>query len=120
MIRRQLTDEQWARIADLVPGKLSDSGRTGKDTRLLLDAVLWIARTGSPWAAIRPTPWYTVYTRFWRWSRRGVWLSLFNALVEDPDFEYLIIDSTIVRAHQHSAGAKGGLKIRPSDEVAAA
>ena len=122
LIRRQLTDEQWARIADLVPGKKSDSGRTGKDTRLFLDAVLWIARTGSPWRDLPDAfgPWYTAYTRFWRWSRRGVWLSLFNALVEDPDFEYLIIDSTIVRAHQHSAGAKGGLKIRPSDEVAAA
>jgi len=122
LIRRQLTDGQWARIADLVPGKKSDSGRTGKDTRLFLDAVLWIARTGSPWRDLPDAfgPWYTVYTRFWRWSRRGVWLSLFNALVEDPDFEYLIVDSTIVRAHQHSAGAKGGLKIRLSDEVAAA
>ena len=122
LIRRQLTDEQWARIEALVPGKKSDSGRTGEDTRLFLDAVLWIVRTGSPWRDLPDAfgPWYTVYTRFWRWSRGGVWWSLFNALVEDPDFEYLIIDSTIVRAHQHSAGAKGGLKIRPSGEVAAA
>jgi len=86
LIRRQLTDEQWGRIAALVPGKKSDAGRTGKDTRLFVDAVLWIARTGSPWRDLPNEfgPWYTAYTRFWRWSRRGVWLSLFNALAEDP------------------------------------
>ena len=106
---------------DLVPGKTSDSGRTGKDTRLFLDAVLWIARTGSPWRDLPDAfgPWYSVYTRFWRWSRRSVWESLFNALADDPDFEYLMIDSTIVRAHQHAAGAKGGLKISISGGRAA-
>ncbi len=122
MFRRDLTDDQWQRIGALVPGKKSDRGRTGSDTRLFLDAVLWISRTGSPW---RDLPdefglWYTVYTRFWRWSRKGAWESLFKALADDPDFEYLIIDSTIVRAHQHAAGARGGLKIRPSGARAAA
>ena len=63
--------------------------------------------------------WYSVYTRFWRWSKKGVWESLFKALADDPDFEYLMIDSTIVRAHQHAAGAKGGLKITPSGARAA-
>jgi putative transposase len=105
----------------LVPGKKSDPGRTGHDTRLFIDAVLWIARTGAPWRDLPDEfgPWYSVYTRFWRWSRRGVWESLFNALADDPDFEYLMIDSTIVRAHQHGAGAKGGLKISTSDDHAA-
>ena len=122
MIRRALTDAQWARNADLVPGKKSDPGRTGKDTRLFLDAVLWVARTGSPWRDLPGGfgPWYNVYTRFWCWSRGGVWESLFKALADDPDFEYVIVDPTIVRAHQHSAGAKGGLKIRPSADRAAA
>ncbi len=122
MFRRDLTDGQWKRIGDLVPGKKSDSGRTGADTRLFVDAVLWISRTGSPWRDLPKEfgPWYTVYTRFWRWSRKGVWESLFNALADDPDLEYLIIDSTIVRAHQHAAGARGGLKIRPSGARAAA
>lgn len=121
MIRRELSDAEWARIGPLVPGKESDPGRTGQDTRLFVDAVLWIARTGSPWRDLPDEfgPWYSVYTRFWRWSQRGVWDSLFNTLADDPDFEFLMIDSTIVRAHQHAAGAKGGLKISTSgDRVA--
>ena len=122
MIRRALTDQQWERIKDMVPGKAGDRGRTGTDTRLFIDAVLWIARTGAPWRDLPPEfgPWYTVYTRFWRWSRKGVWERLFKHLREDPDFEYLIIDSTIVRAHQHAAGAKRGLRIRPLDARAEA
>ncbi len=122
MIRRSLTDAQWALICDLVPGKQGDSGKTGKDNRLFVDAVLWLCRTGAPWRDLPGEfgPWYSVYTRFWRWSRRGGWESLFKAMVKDPDFEYLMIDSTIVRAHQHAAGAKGGLRIRPSGARAAA
>ena len=57
--------------------------------------------------------WFTVYTRFWRWARKGVWERVFKALCEDPDFEYVLIDGTLVRVHQHGTGAKGGLKIRP-------
>ena len=122
MLRRELTDEQWRRIAGLVAGKATDCGVTGGDNRLFVDAVLWIARTGSPW---RDLPcefgeWNSVYVRFSRWAKKGVWELLFKALADDPDFEYLIIDSTVVRAHQHAAGAKGGLKIRPSDARAAA
>ncbi len=77
----------------------------------------WIARTSSPWRDLPDAfgNWNTVYVRFSRWAKQGAWESLFKALVDDPDFEYLIIDSTIVRAHQHASGAKGGLKIRPSD-----
>jgi putative transposase len=110
-----LTDEQWARIKDLVPGKETDRGATGRDNRLFLDAVLWIARTGAPWRDLPPEfgNWNSVWRRFSRWSEAGVWESLFNALADDPDLEYILIDSTIVRAHQHTAGAKGGLKIRP-------
>ena len=122
MIRRELTDAQWARIEKLVPGKGGDKGRHGEDNRLFVDAVLWIARTGSPW---RDLPdefgnWNSVFQRFRRWAKKGVWESLFKALVENPDFEYLIIDSSIVRAHQHAAGAKGAAKIRRSGARAAA
>ena len=62
----------------------------------------------------------TVYTRFWRWAQKGVWERLFKRLSEDPDFEYVLIDATLVRVHQHGTGAKGGLKIRPSANRAAA
>jgi transposase len=57
---------------------------------------------------------FTVYTRFWRWAQKGVWERIFKALCDDPDFEYVLIDGTLVRVHQHGTGAKGGLKISPS------
>lgn len=122
MSRRTLTDAHWQRIEASVPGKAGDRGATGKDNRLFVDAVLWLVRTGAPW---RDLPaefghWNTVWRRFDRWAKAGAWQRLFEALAEDPDFEYVIIDATIVRAHQHSAGAKGGLKIRPSAARAAA
>jgi putative transposase len=122
LIRRELTTAQWRRIEQLVPGKEGDKGRHGEDNRLFVDAVLWIARAGAPW---RDLPeefgnWNSVFQRFRRWAKKGVWQSLFNALVENPDFEDLIIDSTIVRAHQHAAGAKGGAKMRRSGVRAAA
>ena len=86
-----------------------DRGRSGADNRLFVDAVLWVLRTGSPW---RDLPeefgnWNSVFQRFRRWAIKGVWESLFKALVEDPDFEYLMIDATIVRTHQHAARRKG-------------
>ena len=114
MIRRELTDAQWWRIQHLVPGKEGDKGRHGADNRLFVDAVLWIARAGAPWRDLPPAfgRWNSVFQRFRRWAKKGVWERIFNALMESPDFEYLIIDSTIVRAHQHAAGAKGGAKMR--------
>lgn len=116
MIRRELTDEHWKRIERLVPGKKGDKGRAGEDNRLFVDAVLWILRTGAPWRDL-PSEfgnWNSTYVRFRRWARNRVWESLFNALADDPDFEHVMIDATIVRAHQHAAGAKGGLSIRRS------
>jgi putative transposase len=120
--RRTLRDAQWARIADLVPGKNGDSGASGKDNRLFVDAVLWIARTGAPWRDLPPElgNWNSTWRRFDRWSEKGVWERLFAALADDPDFEYVLIDATIVRAHQHAAGAKGGLKLRRSGARVAA
>ena len=115
-IRLVLSNQQWKRIENLCVGKPEDPGGTGADNRMFVEAVLWIARTGSPW---RDLPrifgkWNSVFVRFNRWSEGGVWQRIFAALADDPDFEFLILDSTIVRAHQHAAGAKGGLKIRPS------
>jgi transposase len=122
LIRRELTTAQWSRIERMVPGKKGDRGRSGEDNRLFVDAVLWTLRTGAPW---RDLPrefgkWNSVFTRFDRWSKKGVWERIFGVLAADPDFEYTMIDATIVRAHQHAAGAKGGLKIRRSAVPAAA
>jgi putative transposase len=115
-VRLVLSEGQWQRIEGLCAGKAGDPGVTGSDNRMFVEGVLWIARTGSPWRDLPPVfgAWNSVFTRFNRWSRGGVWRRLFAALSDDSDFEYAIIDSTIVRAHQHAAGAKGGLKIRPS------
>lgn len=114
MARRELRDDQWNKIKDLLPGKVSDPGRSAMDNRLFMDAILWIARTGAHWRELPEHfgAWNSVFQRYNRWSKAGVWERLFQALSDDPDFEYVMIDSTIVRAHQHSAGAKGGLKKR--------
>mgnify|MGYP001598738339 CR=1 FL=1 len=116
MVRRELTDAQWELIAPLVAGKKGDRGVTGKDNRLFVDAVLWIVRGGAPWRFLPAEfgNWNSVFVRFNRWAKVGLWHRIFKALVRNPDFSYRIIDSTIVRAHQHAAGAKRGLKIRRS------
>jgi transposase len=111
-----LSDRQWERIAGHVPGRLDTRGANGRDNRMFVEGVLWIVRTGSPWRDLPEVfgEWNSVFRRFSRWSEKGVWWRIFEAMSDDPDFEYLIIDSTVVRAHQHAAGAKkGGLKVRP-------
>lgn len=121
MSREWLRDDQFERIASLLPGKASDPGRTAADNRMFVEAVLWIARTGSPWRDLPPQfgPWNSVYQRFSRWSRRGVWHRVFVQLAKEANFEEVFIDSTIVRAHQHAAGAPKKTVIKPSDGHAA-
>jgi len=111
-----LSDAAWARMAPLIIGRPDQKGLTGRDNRMFVEGVLWIVRTGSPWRDLPEVfgDWNSVFRRFSRWSQKGVWRRIFEAMSDDPDFEYLIVDSTIIRAHQHAAGAKkGGLKIRP-------
>jgi transposase len=110
-----LSDAAWAKVAPVLPGKTSDPGATGKDNRLFLEAVLWRVRTGVPW---RDLPvdfgkWNSIFVRFKRWAKSGVFERLFERLSGQPDFEYALIDGTIVTAHQKASGARGGLKIRP-------
>ena len=112
-VRLILKDHQWDRMEPHLPGRASDPGRTGADNRRFVEAVLWLARTGSPWRDLPPAfgRWNSVFIRFSRWSKDEVWDRLFAAMADDPDFEYLMVDSTIIRAHQHAAGKKGGLKL---------
>ncbi len=118
MIRRHgLQDDQWARIAHLLPGRAGHVGGTARDNRLFVEAVLYRYRTGVPWRDLpeRFGDGKNVHRRFSRWAAGGVWARVFPELSADADDEYALLDATIVRAHQHSAGArtKGG-PTRPS------
>ena len=117
MIRHRLSDGQWVRIEHLLPGKPGDPGRSGDDNRLFIDAVVWMARTGCPWRDLPPFfgKWNSVWKRFRRWAKAGIWERILAALADDPDFESVIIDGTVIRAHQHAAGGKGGFKNKRSD-----
>ena len=122
MDRMVLRDDQWERVAPLLPGKVGDPGRTAADNRLFLEAVLWIVRVGAPW---RDLPecfgnWNSAFQRFRRWAKSGVFDRVFHALSADADVEYVILDGTIVRVHQHGTGARGGLRLRPLDAPVAA
>lgn len=103
-----MRDDQWERIKDLLPGRIDDPGVTAKDNRLFLEAVFWIVRTGSPWRDLPKEygKWHSVYMRFSRWVKTGVWQRLRDAVRNDPDLEQLLIDSSIIKAHQHASGAQ--------------
>jgi transposase len=115
--RYALRDDQWERIKDLLPGREASVGVTAKDNRLFVEAVLYRYRAGIPWRDLpeRFGPFRKVHTRFSRWAKSGVWEKVFTQLANEADNEYAMIDSTIVRAHQHSAGARQkGAKTKPS------
>lgn len=108
--RYALRDDQWERIKDFLPGREGHVGGTARDNRLFVEAVLYRYRARIAWRDLpeRFGDFRVIHTRHTRWSKRGVWRRIFERLAEDADNEYAMIDSTIVQAHQHSAGAKGG------------
>ena len=121
-MRRVLNDEQWKQIEHLLSGKDTDCGVTAKDNRTFVEAVLWIARTGSPW---RDLPnelghWHRVYVRYSRWAKKGIWKRVFEALANDPALEQLMIDGSIVRVHQHGASKKTNDSASPKAKAAGA
>ncbi len=129
MEKHELTDQQFAKLALHLPPQKPRTGRPAKDHRTVLEGILWVLRTGAPWRDLpeRFGPWRTVYSRFRRWQQAGVWDRVLAALQRqadadgDLDWTLHFVDSTVVRAHQHAAGAKGGTpKPRPSAAAAAA
>ena len=122
MPRLWLRGDQWARIEGLLPGKTGDRGRSAADNRQFVEAVLWIARTGAPWRDLPSAfgNWNSVYVRFRRWAKSGVWERLLAVLHDDLDREHVSMDSTVVRAHQHAAGAKKASTIKRLAALAAA
>src|SRR5271154_4993103 len=119
MDRYVLSDAQWAKMEPYCLGKKADPGRSGEDSRRFVEAVLWIARSGSPWRDLPPLfgPWNTVFKRYRDWVKADVFKRLFDAVSDRPDMEYAMVDATIVKSlplakagvHRHGQGATGGL-----------
>jgi transposase len=126
MRRHELSDAQWERLRPLLPPRKPGAPR--KDDRLVINAIVWKLKTGAPWRDLpeRYGPWGSVYTRFHRWTRDGVWDRIFAAVQRQADaageidWELHFVDGTVVRAHQHAAGGKGGPPSRRSGAARAA
>lgn len=121
--RYELTDTEYVQIEGLLPAERNGKqGRPGKDNRTMLNGIIWIARSGAPWRDLpeRYGPWQSVYSRFRKWIEDGILDNIFRVLTIDADTETLMIDSTIVRAHQSSAGEKGGIVRNPKSAEAEA
>lgn len=112
--RYELSEEQWEKIEGMLPGKAQDPGRSGADNRVFVNGVLWVLRSGAHWHDLpeRYGKWKTVHKRFTRWAKSGVWEKVFESLIKDRKNDYLMLDSTLVKAHQQAATGKGGLAIR--------
>jgi transposase len=113
--RYELNEGQWGRIANLLPGRKETVGRTAADNRVFVNGVLWVLRSGARWSDLpeRYGKYKSVHKRFARWAVSGVWDRMFRTLTQDASNEYLMIDSTLVRAHQPAAtGRKKGARTR--------
>ncbi len=120
MTRGELTDQQWERLRSHLPPQKPHTGRPANDHRNILNGILWILRTGAPWRDLpkKYGSWKTVSSRFYRWQKAGRWQQIWSGLQQQADaagqidWEVHMGDSTVVRAHQHAAGAKGGNKTK--------
>jgi transposase len=112
--RHELSDEQWEHVQPLLPPQKAHTGRPGNDHRMMLNGMIWIAKTGAPWRDLpeRYGKWPSVYSRFQRWRKAGIWDRIWSDLQREEDaagkvdWEIHFVDGTVVRAHQHAAGAK--------------
>ena len=120
--RYELTDVEWAKIEHLLPPEQTGKkGRPAKNNRTMFNGIVWIAKSGAPWRDLpeRYGPWETVYSRYRKWLDDGILDNIFRVLSLDAELEELSIDSTIVRAHQSSAGAKKEALLQKSEEAEA-
>ena len=107
MRRHELSDEQFEKIEALLPGRKCCVGVTAKDNRSFVNGVIWIFKTGAPWRDLpeRYGNWKNVHRRFSRWASKGIFNKIFSALSEDSDMEFISMDGSVIKAHQHAAGA---------------
>ena len=105
-----LSDSVWALLEAHLPGQSGQWGGIAKDNRQFINAVFWILRTGVPWRDLPASygDWKNTHRRFCRWRDRGVWEVLLEQLIDDPDFEWLMIDESHCKVHPHAAGAREG------------
>ncbi|GFN45119.1 transposase [Candidatus Regiella insecticola] len=108
--RHDISDHVWSLLEAHLPGRKGTWGGIARDNRQFINAVFWILRTGAPWRDLPPDygGWKNTHRRFCRWRDKGLWESLLEALIVEPDFEWLMIDATHSKVHPHAAGAKGG------------
>ncbi len=108
--RHDISDKVWHKLESHLPGNKGSVGRPPKDNRLFINAVFWILRTGAPWRDLPPDygNWNNVNRRFCRWRDAGIWENLLETLIENPDYEWLMIDASHCKVHPHAAGARGG------------
>lgn len=108
--RHDIQDKDWELIEPLLPGQRGQWGGVAKDNRQFINAVFWILRTGAPWRDLPSAygDWKNTHRRFCRWRDKGVWEALLDRLIDEPDYEWLMIDASHCKAHAHAAGAKGG------------
>ena len=108
--RHDISDEVWSFLEPHLPGQRGQWGGIAQDNRRFINGVFWILRTGAPWRDLPPFygKWGTVYQRFRRWRDKGIWEKLLEILVDEPDFEWLMIDASHCKVHPHAAGARGG------------
>src|ERR671916_1040275 len=115
MNRGDLTNEQWAWLEPLLPPQKPKTGRPNAEHRRMLNSMLWILRTGAGWRDLpeRYGPWRSVASRFYRWREDGLWDRLLRAVQQQSNiqgkvnWELHYVDGTLIRAHQHAAGARG-------------
>ena len=108
--RHDISDRVWELLEPHLPGRQGSSGRNARDNRQFINAVIWILRTGAPWRDLPPEygDWKNTNRRFCRWRDKGIWGKLFKLFVQEPDFEWLMIDASYIKVHPHTAGAVGG------------
>ena len=108
--RHDISDKAWELIQPHTIGNKGTWGGNARDTRLFINAVFWILRTGAPWRDLPPDygSWNTVQRRFCRWRDKGIWAKMLESLIDEPDFEWLMIDASHIKVHPHATGAVGG------------
>jgi len=108
--RHDISDRTWSLLEPHLPGREGSWGKKAKDNRQFINAVFWILRTGAPWRDLPSDygDWNNTNRRFCRWRDRGIWEKILENLIDNPDFEWLMIDATHCKVHPHAAGAKGG------------